>query len=98
MDAEISKATQKILAKQGMKFKLNTKVMSGDSSGEGVKLEVEAAKGGKAETVSSHVNAIAPTQERIIYPSTKNELTLLSSTPMSASSPLAAVPTPQVSG
>ena len=26
MDAEISKATQKILAKQGMKFKLNTKL------------------------------------------------------------------------
>ena len=52
MDAEISKMTKKILEKQGMKFKLNTKVMSGDSSGDGVKLEVEAAKGGKAETVS----------------------------------------------
>lgn len=52
MDAEISKATQKILQKQGMKFKLNTKVLSGDDSGEGVKLEVEAAKGGKKETVS----------------------------------------------
>lgn len=53
MDAEISKSTKKTLEKQGMKFKLNTKVLSGDSSGEGVKLEVEAAKGGKAETVSS---------------------------------------------
>lgn len=52
MDAEISKTTKKTLEKQGMKFKLNTKVISGDSSGEGVKLEVEAAKGGKAETVS----------------------------------------------
>lgn len=52
MDAEISKITKKILEKQGMKFKLNTKVVSGDSSGEGVKLEVEAAKGGKPETVS----------------------------------------------
>jgi dihydrolipoamide dehydrogenase len=52
MDAEISKLTQRILTKQGMKFKLNTKVLSGDSSGEGVKLEVEAAKGGKNETVS----------------------------------------------
>lgn len=54
MDAEVSKATQKILGKQGMKFKLNTKVLSGDDSGEGVKLEVEAAKGGKKETVSLH--------------------------------------------
>lgn len=52
MDAEISKTTQKILQKQGMKFKLNTKVLSGDDSGDGVKLEVEAAKGGKKETVS----------------------------------------------
>ena len=55
MDAEISKTTKKILEKQGMKFKLGTKVLSGDSSGEGVKLEVEAAKGGKAETVSPSI-------------------------------------------
>lgn len=54
MDAEISKASQRILAKQGMKFKLNTKVLSGDDSGEKLKLEVEAAKGGKKETVSSN--------------------------------------------
>ncbi|KAI9751111.1 MAG: D-lactate ferricytochrome c oxidoreductase [Chaenotheca gracillima] len=59
MDAEISKAAQKILGKQGMKFKLNTKVVSGDSSGEGVKLEVEAAKGGKKETLDSDVVLVA---------------------------------------
>ena len=58
MDAEISKSSQKILQKQGMKFKLNTKVLSGDTSGENVKIEVEAAKGGKAETVSN--NSIKP--------------------------------------
>ena len=51
MDAEISKLAPTILTKQGMKFKLNTKVLSGDPSGETVKLEVEAAKGGKKETV-----------------------------------------------
>jgi pyruvate/2-oxoglutarate dehydrogenase complex dihydrolipoamide dehydrogenase (E3) component len=51
MDAEIAKQTQKILGKQGIKFKLNTKVMGGDVSGESVKLNVEAAKGGKKETV-----------------------------------------------
>ena len=54
MDAEISKTTKKILEKQGMKFKLSTKVLEGDASGEGVKLKVEAAKGGKQETVSTH--------------------------------------------
>ena len=53
MDAEIAKLSQKILQKQGMKFKLNTKVISGDESGETLKIEVEAAKGGKKETVSS---------------------------------------------
>lgn len=52
MDAEISKSAQKILKKQGIDFKLNTKVLGGDVSGEKVKLEVEAAKGGKKETVS----------------------------------------------
>lgn len=52
MDAEISKNIQKTLGKQGMKFMLNTKVTNGDASGEGVKLDVEAAKGGKAQTVS----------------------------------------------
>ena len=54
MDAEISKSTQRILTKQGIKFKLNTNVLGGDDSGESVKLEVEAAKGGKKETVSRH--------------------------------------------
>ena len=52
MDVDVSKQTQKILQKQGLKFLLNTKVVSGDASGEGVKLEVEAAKGGKNQTVS----------------------------------------------
>ena len=51
MDTEIAKAAQKLLKKQGMEFKLNTKVVSGDKSGELVKLEVDAAKGGKPETV-----------------------------------------------
>lgn len=51
MDTEIAKATQKILKKQGLEFKLNTKVLSGDKSGEQITLEVDAAKGGKQETV-----------------------------------------------
>lgn len=54
MDADISKNIQKTLAKQGLKFKLSTKVLKGDASGSGVKIDVEAAKGGKAETVSLH--------------------------------------------
>jgi dihydrolipoamide dehydrogenase len=51
MDAEISKQTQKLLQKQGMKFKLNTKVTNGEESGDSMKVNVEAAKGGKEEVV-----------------------------------------------
>lgn len=54
MDNEIAKSSQKILKKQGIDFKLNTKVLGGDASGEKITLEVEAAKGGKKETVSIH--------------------------------------------
>ncbi|KAK4556042.1 dihydrolipoamide dehydrogenase precursor [Recurvomyces mirabilis] len=59
MDAEIAKNTQKIFAKQGMKFKLNTKVAGGDDSGDLVKLNLEAAKGGKEETVEADVVLVA---------------------------------------
>jgi dihydrolipoamide dehydrogenase len=52
MDNDIAKQSQKFLQKQGIKFKLNTKVTSGDVSGSSVKVAVEAAKGGKEETVS----------------------------------------------
>lgn len=57
MDGEISKAAQKLLKKQGINFKLGTKVLSGDASGDKVKLEVDSAKGGKPESVrfSPHV-------------------------------------------
>jgi len=48
-----SKSFQKILAKQGMKFKLNTKVISASREGDRVSVKVDAAKGGKEETVSS---------------------------------------------
>ncbi len=57
MDLEIAKQAQKILKKQGISFKTGTKVVSGDASGEQVKLEVDSAKGGKAETVSSTLAA-----------------------------------------
>ena len=51
MDAEIAKQTQKILQKQGLKFKLNTKVTAGDASGDGVKVDIEGVKDAKKETV-----------------------------------------------
>lgn len=59
MDLEIAKQSQKILKKQGIDFKLNTKVISGDTAGETVKLEVDAAKGGKPETLDADVVLVA---------------------------------------
>ena len=52
MDNEVSKEFQKILAKQGMSFKLGTKVTAVDTSGEAVKVTVEPAKGGTPETIA----------------------------------------------
>ena len=65
MDTEIAKAAQKILKKQGIDFKLNTKVVSGDTSGDKIKLEIDAAKGGKPELVRflfrlTHFHSVLP--------------------------------------
>lgn len=49
---EISKAFQKILTKQGLKFKLDTKVTGAQKTGNGVQVQIESAKGGNAESVS----------------------------------------------
>lgn len=59
MDTEISKMTQKILTRQGLKFKLNTKVKSGSASGDSFAVAVEAAKGGKEETLDADVILVA---------------------------------------
>jgi dihydrolipoamide dehydrogenase len=56
MDAEMAKQFQKMLTKQGFKFKLSTKVVSGKVENDKVYLEVDAAKGGKAETVRTSLN------------------------------------------
>lgn len=53
IDGEVAKTLQKILTKQGMKFKLNTKVTSVNKAGGVVKVEVEPSKGGAKETVTN---------------------------------------------
>ncbi len=55
IDDEITKFLQRTLAKQGMTFKLGSKVTKADTSGAGVKLTVEPAKGGAAETVEADI-------------------------------------------
>jgi len=59
MDAQVSKAFQKILGKQGLKFKLNTKVTGAKKVDGKVKITVESAKGGKEETLDADVLLVA---------------------------------------
>ena len=59
MDAEVAKQSQKLLAKQGLKFKLGTKVVSGAREGEVVKIEVEDVKSGKKEDLEADVLLVA---------------------------------------
>ncbi|CAF0920175.1 unnamed protein product [Adineta steineri] len=51
IDMEVSKAFQKILTKQGLKFKLDTKVTGAEKSSGGISVTVEGAKGGNKETL-----------------------------------------------
>ncbi|KAI5118795.1 hypothetical protein M0805_005023 [Coniferiporia weirii] len=60
IDEEVAKQFQKILAKQGLKFKLNTKVLSADKQDDGtVLVKTESAKGGSEETFDANVVLVA---------------------------------------
>jgi len=54
-DGEVSKQMQRILAKQGMKFKLGTKVTAAKPGKSGVTLTMEPAAGGDKEEVTADV-------------------------------------------
>ena len=79
-----SKQFQKSLTKQGLKFMLNTKVISADKRDGKVFIKTESAKGGKEEEVSMRIF------------SHRKETCLIgiccSSMPMLSSSPSVAVP------
>lgn len=59
MDGELSKEMQKILTKQGMTFKLGTKVTKADADKKGVTLTLEPAAGGASETLKADVVLVA---------------------------------------
>ncbi|KAF5391010.1 hypothetical protein D9757_004065 [Collybiopsis confluens] len=59
IDEEIAKQFQRTLSKQGIKFKLNTKVVSAEKENGKVVLKTEAAKGGKEETLDADVVLVA---------------------------------------
>ncbi len=55
MDFEISKEMQKILTKQGMTFRLSTKVTAAKPGKNGVAVTVEPAAGGATETLTADI-------------------------------------------
>jgi dihydrolipoamide dehydrogenase len=59
MDAEVARQFQRLLEKQGMTFRLSSKVTAVDSSGAKLKARVEPAAGGAAETVEADVVLVA---------------------------------------
>jgi len=59
MDAEVGKQFQRILQKQGMTFKLSSRVTAIDLSGKTLKASVEPAAGGAAETIEADVALVA---------------------------------------
>jgi len=59
MDGEISAQMQRILARQGMTFRLGAKVTGAKVSGRSVNLSLEPAKGGATETLETDVVLVA---------------------------------------
>ncbi len=59
LDLEIARQFQRILQKQGMSFKLASKVTGIDTSGPRLKASVEPVKGGAVETIEADVALIA---------------------------------------
>jgi dihydrolipoamide dehydrogenase len=59
MDGEVAKTFERILGKQGMTFRLGTKVTAARLTNEGVVLTIEPAKGGTAEELTADVVLVA---------------------------------------
>ncbi len=59
MDAEVSRNFQRILEKDGFKFRLSTKVLSVKKGKKGAIVEVESVKDGAKETLSADVVLVA---------------------------------------
>jgi dihydrolipoamide dehydrogenase len=59
IDGEVARQFQRILTRQGMTFKLSSKVTAVDTSGKMLKASVEPAAGGPAETIEADVVLVA---------------------------------------
>ncbi len=59
MDTEVARQFQRILEKQGLKFRLGAKVTAAETRGKGVRLMVEPASGGNAEQIDCDAVLVA---------------------------------------
>ncbi len=59
MDAEIAKALERVLGKQGIKFKLGSKVTGARTGNDGVVLTLEPSAGGEAQEITADVVLVA---------------------------------------
>jgi len=59
IDAEVAKQFERVLTKQGIKFKLNSKVTAAKTSKSGVTLTVEPVGGGAAEEIKADIVLLA---------------------------------------
>ncbi|HWK64633.1 MAG TPA: dihydrolipoyl dehydrogenase [Rhizobiaceae bacterium] len=59
MDGEVAKQFQRMLAKQGVDFKLGAKVTGVEKDGKGAKVTFEPVKGGASETIDADVVLVA---------------------------------------
>lgn len=55
MDGEVARSLQRVLGRQGLKFRLDTKVTAARKSNQGVSLTLEPAKGGNAEELQADI-------------------------------------------
>jgi dihydrolipoamide dehydrogenase len=59
MDGEVAKQAQRLLTRQGLAFRLSSKVAAADTSGDVLKVAVEPAAGGAAETIEADIVLVA---------------------------------------
>jgi len=59
LDGEIAKQFQRLLARQGMKFQLSTRVVGVEKSGDGLKVSVEPAAGGERQVIETDIMLVS---------------------------------------
>lgn len=59
IDGEVGKQMQRLLGRQGLTFRLSSKVTSVDSSGKELKISIEPASGGEAEILQADIVLVA---------------------------------------